>query len=68
MGTLYIEQLAEERNVDVDRMSFNPMRLPPGIEPSGDEILRARGEIYRLGCQERGGVGCPLQAARGGDR
>ena len=49
-------------------MSFNPMRLPPGIEPSGDEILRARGEVYQLGCQERGGVGCPLQAGRGGVR
>ena len=68
MGTLYIEQLAEEHDVDVERMSFNPMRLPPGIEPSGDEILRARGEIYQLGCKERGGVGCPLHAGSGGTR
>jgi catalase len=68
MGMLYVERLAEDRNVNVERMSFNPMRLPPGIEPSGDEILRARGEVYQLGCQERGGVGCPLQAGRGGAR
>jgi catalase len=64
MGTLYIEQLAAARNVDVDRLSFNPMRLPRGIEPSGDEILRARGEVYQLGCQERGAVGCPLHDGR----
>jgi catalase len=65
MGTLYIDRLADERHVDVERLSFNPMRLPRGIEPSGDAILRARGEIYPLGCQERGGTGCPLHAADG---
>jgi catalase len=64
MGTLYIEQLADAEKIDVEKMSFNPMRLTGGIEPSGDEILRARGEIYQLGCQERGGIGCPLQATR----
>jgi catalase len=47
----------------VDRLSFNPMRLPPGIEASDDPILHARGEIYQLGCKERGGVGCPLHSA-----
>jgi catalase len=60
MGTLFIEQMAHERGVDVDKLSFNPMRLPPGIEASGDPILHARGEIYQLGCKERGGIGCPL--------
>jgi len=68
MGTLYIERLAADAGVNVERMSFNPMRLPPGIEPSGDAILRARGEVYQLGCRERDGVGCPLQAARGAVR
>ncbi|MGQ0736591.1 MAG: catalase [Acidobacteriota bacterium] len=68
MGTLYIEQIADARQVDVERLSFNPMRLPPGIEPSGDEILRARGEIYRLGCKERHGIGCPLHPGSGGAR
>ena len=51
MGTLYLEQLAEERGVDVDAMSFNPMRLTGGIEASGDQILLARGEVYQLGMQ-----------------
>jgi catalase len=68
MGMLYITEFAEVRNVDVERLSFNPMRLPPGIEASGDEILHARGEIYQLGCQERSGIGCPLRAGRGAPR
>ena len=68
MGTLHIEQLAQERDVDVERLSFNPMRLPPGIEASSDQILRARGEIYQLGCKERSGIGCPLHAGSGSAR
>lgn len=64
MGTLYIEKLAEDEGIDVEKLSFNPMRLPPGIEPSGDAILHARGEIYQLGCRERQGIGCPLSGAR----
>ncbi|WP_076999642.1 catalase [Variovorax sp. KK3] len=68
MGTLFIDRLAEERDVDVDRLSFNPMRLPAGLEASGDEILRARGEIYQLGCKERQGIGCPLHAHDGSAR
>jgi catalase len=65
MGTLFIDRLALEEGVDVERLSFNPMRLPPGIEPSGDQILRARGEIYQLGCRGRDGIGCPLHGGRG---
>jgi catalase len=65
MGILYLMELAESRQVDVDRLSFNPMRLPRGIEPSDDPILHARGEIYQLACTGRSGVGCPLHAAPG---
>ncbi|OUL99180.1 catalase [Variovorax sp. JS1663] len=68
MGTLFIDRLAEEDQVDVEQLSFNPMRLPAGIEASGDEILRARGEIYQLGCQERRGMGCPLHSGGGSTR
>lgn len=64
MGTLTIVRLATENDIDVETLSFNPLRLPPGIEPSDDEILRARAEIYQLGCAERNGVGCPLHAAK----
>jgi catalase len=67
MGMLHIERLAEDQGVDVERLSFNPMRLAPGIEASGDAILQARGEIYQLGCQGRNGIGCPLHAG-GGER
>ena len=62
MGNLYLEEMAVSRDVDVDTLSFNPMRLPHGIEPSEDVILHARGEIYQLGCAERSGTGCPLHA------
>ena len=68
MGTLLIDRIAQQRHVDVEKLSFNPMRLPPGIEASGDEILRARGEIYQLACKERGGTGCPLHAGSGSSR
>ena len=60
MGMLVIEKMAEDEGVDVEKMSFNPMRIPPGIEPSGDQILHARGEIYQLGCAERKAHGCPM--------
>ncbi|CAN5614006.1 catalase family peroxidase [soil metagenome] len=62
MGILYLEAMAESRGIDVNRLSYNPMRLPTGIEPSDDEILHARGEIYALGCRERSGLGCPVHA------
>ncbi len=65
MGTLFIDALAEDQN-KVERMSFNPMRLPRGMEPSDDEILRVRGEVYTLGCHERQGIGCPWHNNRGG--
>ncbi|HSJ10918.1 MAG TPA: catalase [Longimicrobiales bacterium] len=62
MGILYLEAMAASRGIDVDRLSYNPMRLPAGIEPSDDEILHARGEIYALACHERAGMGCPMHA------
>jgi catalase len=62
MGILYLEAMAASRGIDVDSMSYNPMRLPAGIEPSDDEILHARGEIYALACHERKGTGCPMHA------
>lgn len=62
MGILYLEEMAEKRGVDVEQLSYNPMRLPAGIEPSDDEILHARGAIYARACGERSGTGCPLHA------
>jgi catalase len=49
----------------VNRLSFNPMRLPHGIEPSGDPILHARGEIYAMACGERSGLRCPMHSGNG---
>jgi catalase len=68
MGTLFIDQIAQEPHLNAERLSFNPMRLPAGLEASGDEILRARGEIYQLGCKERRGSGCPVLSGSGSSR
>lgn len=65
MGMLIIDKMDGENGEAVDSLSFNPMRLPDGIEASEDEILRARGEIYQIGCGERNGTGCPLMAGKG---
>lgn len=61
MGTLYIDKMADAQSIDVDQLSFNPLRLPDGLEPSGDEMLHLRGRVYELGCTERGGLGCPFE-------
>lgn len=36
-----------------DAVSFNPLRLPPGIDPSDDEILFARAAAYPISHQRR---------------
>jgi catalase len=64
MGMLHIHKISPNGPQDVEHLSFNPMRLPAGLEPSDDQILHARGEIYQLGCAERGAIGCPYHIAR----
>lgn len=63
IGSLTIDRVAGDQIAQCERLSFNPMRLTAGIEASDDEILRARGEVYALGAEERGAIGCPLHAA-----
>lgn len=60
MGSLLLDHVAEDQVAQCERLSYNPLRLVAGIEASGDEILRARGEVYALGAEERGAIGCPL--------
>jgi catalase len=59
MGSIDLERVVDDQDA-VERLSFNPMRLVPGVVPSDDAILHARGEIYELGASERGAVGCPI--------
>lgn len=46
MGTLSIDKIPEDQDEHCERLSFNPWRLVPGIEPSDDPILRLRRDAY----------------------
>lgn len=64
MGELFLTGLVEDQIADCERLSFNPTRVVPGFECSGDPVLEARGRAYEYSCNLRGGSGCPV----GGDR
>ena len=59
MGTLTLLKVSEDQEADGERISFNPNRLAPGIEPSGDPILEARLGAYEASREIRGG--CPFK-------
>ncbi len=55
MGTLTLDTV-----IDCEHLSFNPLLLTRGIEPSGDPILAVREWAYQKSSQVRGGVPCPF--------
>jgi catalase len=59
MGTLALTEVPEDQEAAGERISFNPCRLAPGIEPSGDPILEARLGAYEASREMRGG--CPFK-------
>jgi catalase len=59
MGTLTLIKVAKNQDEDGERISFNPNRLAPGIEPSDDPILKARLGAYEVSREMRGG--CPFK-------
>ncbi|QIG96230.1 catalase [Bradyrhizobium sp. 6(2017)] len=59
MGTLTLIEVAEDQEKAGERISFNPNRLAPGIEPSEDPILKARLGAYEASREMRGG--CPFK-------
>ena len=63
MGMLVLTDIADDQSADCERMSFNPMRMTPGIEPSDDPILRARKEAYEWSASERDALPCPFHDA-----
>jgi catalase len=63
MGELFLTGLVEDQEAGCERLSFNPTRVVPGFECSGDPVLHARGAAYEYSCRRRGGSGCPV----GGD-
>jgi catalase len=52
--------VADDQVAAGERISFNPWRLVPGIEPSNDPILRARKDAYEVSREMRGGTACPF--------
>ena len=58
MGTLTLTEIPEDQEAAGERISFNPGRLAPGIEVSGDPILEARMGAYEVSREMRGG--CPF--------
>jgi catalase len=60
MGTLTLTNVAEDQAAACEHISFNPCRLLPGIEASGDPVLHARRDAYEVSRQMRGGIQCPF--------
>ena len=66
MGTLdidgqYAESWSEEYTYTGEKLSFNPGRLPlDHMDPTDDELLRARIQVYNLSQERRGSTYCPV--------
>jgi catalase len=60
MGTLSLNEVAADQVADGEKLSFNPWRLVPGIEPSADPLLRARRDVYEASRKRRGATQCPF--------
>jgi catalase len=60
MGTLTLTGVPEDQATAGEQISFNPLRLVRGIEPSADPILHARRDAYEVSREMRGGTACPF--------
>jgi catalase len=60
MGTLRLWAPPPEVDLDVEKMSFNPGRLVPGIGMSDDPTLWARVAVYNESQRLRGAERCPV--------
>ena len=63
MGTLTLAKVADDQAAAAEHISFNPCRLTPGIEASGDPILHARRDAYEESRIRRGGTACPFSGS-----
>jgi catalase len=57
MGRLVVKSVAADSGGDCLNITFNPMVLPKGVEPSGDPLLSARAAPYVVGLGRRLGEG-----------
>ncbi|MDR9753775.1 catalase family peroxidase [Pseudomonas sp. SZMC_28357] len=51
LGRLNVQQITPD--IDCDRGVFDPLRLPTGIEPSDDPVLKARSAAYSVSLERR---------------
>jgi catalase len=63
MGMLTIDAVPEDQAANCERLSFNPLLLIPGIEPSDDPVLRVREDAYKISSKRRGGNACPFSGS-----
>jgi catalase len=57
LGRLAIKSVAADAGGECLNITFNPMRLPAGVEPSADPMLAARAAPYAVGLGRRLGEG-----------
>lgn len=62
MGTLTLVDAPKDRDDFYEKLSFNPMHLTDGIEPSGDPVLKIRKDVYKFSSERRGAVACPFHS------
>ncbi len=60
MGTLTLGEVVADQDLGCERLSFNPTRLPRGIELPDDAIIAARRVAYEASFERRTGATCPL--------
>lgn len=56
LGRLEVTGIATDRERDGDVLVMDPMRVTDGIEPSDDQILRVRSDVYAESVYRRSGV------------
>lgn len=61
LGTLKVTSVAEDAGGDCLTITFNPMVLPKGVEPSADPMIAARAAPYAVGLGRRVSEGAKQQ-------
>jgi catalase len=54
-GVLTLDAVAAEAKGNARDINFDPLVLPPGIEPSDDPLLSARSAVYAASYRRRAG-------------
>ncbi len=55
VGTLTINTIQDAEDSQAEKINFDPLVLPPGIEPSEDPLLSARSAVYSQSFTRRSG-------------